>query len=131
MRRLCQELWNQVSTTTAPGASRTNEWDAVHRLTAVDAGNQRTEFTYDGRSRMVGIRQLLNGVEVSHRLFVWNGGEICEERDATGALVTKRYFPQGMKVETGPTAGAYYYTRDHLGSIRDLTGASGNVRARY
>jgi RHS repeat-associated protein len=122
---------NQVNTTTAPGASRTNEWDAMHRLIAVNAGIQRTEFTYDGRSRMVGIRQLLNGAEVSHRLFVWNGGDICEERDATGSGVTKRYFSQGVKIETGPTAGTYYYTRDHLGSIRELTDGSGNVRARY
>jgi hypothetical protein len=54
---------------------------------------------------------------------------ICEERDAAGA-VTKRFFPQGMKVESGPAAGNYYYTRDHLGSIRELTDSSGNVRAR-
>ena len=56
---------------------------------------------------------------------------ICEERDATGAIVTKRFFRPGVKLETGPTAGAYYYTRDHLGSIRELTDGSGNVRARY
>src|SRR6185503_17470611 len=53
-----------------------------------------------------------------------------EELDARGT-VTKRFFPQGVQVETGPTAGAYYYTRDHLGSIRELTDSSGNVRARY
>src|SRR6185436_14670523 len=39
---------NQLSITTAPGATRTNEWDAQDRLVAVNAGNQRTEFTYDG-----------------------------------------------------------------------------------
>ena len=62
---------------------------------------------------------------------VWCGGRICEERDASGANVTKRFYAQGVKLETGPTAGAYYYTRDHLGSIRELTDGSGNVRARY
>ena len=36
-----------------------------------------------------------------------------------------------MKLETGPNAGNYFYTRDHLGSIRELTDSSGNVRARY
>jgi len=36
-----------------------------------------------------------------------------------------------VKAETGPNAGAYYYTRDHLGSIRELTDGSGTVRARY
>jgi RHS repeat-associated protein len=97
---------------------------------AVTVGNQRTEFTYDGLSRRVAIRQLVNGSEISLRRFVWCGREICEERDAAGA-VTKRFFPQGMKVESGPSSGNYFYTRDHLGSIRELTDSSGNVRARY
>lgn len=121
---------NQLSTSTAAGASHTNEWDVANRLVAVNAGNQRTEFTYDGQSRVAGIRQLLNGAEVSHRLLVWNSGRICEERDTNG-VVTKRFFPQGIQFTTGTNAGVYYYTRDHLGSIRELTDSSGNVRARY
>lgn len=121
---------NEITTTTVPGITRTNEWDALDRLVAVNVGNQRTEFTYDGLSRRVGIRQLVNGSEVSLRRFVWCAEEICEERDAAGA-VTKRYFPQGVKIESGPAAGIYFYTRDHLGSIRELVDSSGNVRARY
>jgi RHS repeat-associated protein len=121
---------NQISTTTAPGASRTNEWDAKDRLVAVSAGNQRTEFTYDGMDRMVSIRHLANGAEVSFRRFVSCDNDICEERNAAGD-VTKRFFEQGMKVESGPKAGSYFYTRDHLGSIRELIDSSGNVRARY
>jgi len=121
---------NEISTTTATGASRSNEWDAVNRLVAVTVGNQRTEFTYDGLSRRVAIRKLVNGSEVSFRRFVWCGGQICEERDAAGA-VTKRFFPQGMKLLNGSNAGDYFFTRDHLGSVRELTDASGNLRARY
>jgi RHS repeat-associated protein len=121
---------NQISTSTAAGAFRTNEWDAEDRLIAVTTANQRTEFAYDGFGRRVAIRQLINGSEVSHRRFVWLGSKIREERDATGALV-KRYFPQGVTVESGPVTGTFYYTRDHLGSIRELTDSSGNVRARY
>lgn len=121
---------NQISTTTVPGASRTNEWDALDRLMAVNTGNERTEFTYDGGSRMVSIRKLVNGSEVSLRRFVWCGNRICEERDALGT-VTKRFFPQGVKLETGPAAGTYFYARDHLGSVRELTDSSGSVRARY
>jgi RHS repeat-associated protein len=122
---------NQISTSTAPAASRTNEWDAAHRLTAVNVGNQRTEFTYDGLSRLAAIRKLVDGSEVSLRRFVWCGEHICEERDASGANVTKRFFAEGVKVETGPNAGVYYYTGDHLGSVREVTDASGVVRARY
>ena len=31
----------------------------------------------------------------------------------------------------GRHAGAYFYSHDHLGSIRELTDSGGNVRARY
>jgi YD repeat-containing protein len=110
---------------------RTNEWDAKNRLTAVNAGSNRTEFTYDGMSRLAYIRQLQNGSEISFRRFVWHNGLICEERDKTGAIVNKRFFHEGVKLETGTNAGTYFYTRDHLGSIRELTDAGGNVRARY
>jgi len=111
--------------------TRTNEWDAQNRLAAVVTGNQRTEFGYDGKSRLAYIRQLQNGSAVSFRRFVWCRGRLCEERDATGTTVIKRFFPQGVKFETGTNAGFYYYTRDHLGSVRELTDGSGNVRARY
>jgi RHS repeat-associated protein len=121
---------NQLSTSTAPGFTRTNEWDAQDRLVAVNVGNQRAEYTYDGMGRRVAIRHLVNGSEVSHRRFVWCGDQICEERNAAGQVV-KRFFPQGMKVESGPSAGAFFYTRDHLGSVRELTDGGGNVRARY
>jgi RHS repeat-associated protein len=36
-----------------------------------------------------------------------------------------------MRLETGATAGNYYYTRDQLGSIRELTDTASNLRARY
>jgi RHS repeat-associated protein len=120
---------NQLGTS-VPGSPRTNEWDGKDRLTAVNAGNQRTEFTYDGLNRLAGIRQVVNGAEVSHRLFVWCDNQICEERDTNGT-VTKRFFSQGVKLETGTNAGAFYYTRDHLGSVRELTDSSGNLRVRY
>jgi RHS repeat-associated protein len=73
---------------------------------------------------------LTNGVEASFRSLVWRDNSICEERDAAGAVV-KRFYEQGMKVESGPTTGSFFYTRDHLGTICELTDSSGNVRSRY
>jgi RHS repeat-associated protein len=61
---------------------------------------------------------------------VWAGSRIAEEKDGQNNLV-KRYFRQGVQVVSGDKPGLYYYTRDHLGSIRELTDATGAVRARY
>jgi RHS repeat-associated protein len=79
---------------------------------------------------LVGIRSLVNGTETSRRQFLWCDEELCVERDGSG-IVSKRFFKQGVRFETGPSAGSYFYTRDHLGSIREMTDSSGTVRARY
>jgi RHS repeat-associated protein len=112
------------------GASRTNEWDAEQRLVSATSGNQRTEFGYDGVGKLVSIRQIVNGSEVSLRRLQWCDDEICAERDGAGA-VTKRYFNHGVQVVSGPAAGKYYNTVDHLGSIREMIDTNGTVRARY
>jgi hypothetical protein len=61
---------------------------------------------------------------------VWSGDTIAEERDATGANVTKRYFAEGEQRVGGADAGNYFYTRDHLGSIREITDVNGNLVAQ-
>jgi RHS repeat-associated protein len=61
-----------------------------------------------------------------HRML-WCGQALCEERDSTGATVTKRFFWQGEQI--GGTS--YFFNRDHLGSIRELTDSAASVRARY
>jgi RHS repeat-associated protein len=119
-----------TSDNSAAAGTISYQWDGEKRLSAVNVGNQSTQFSYDGRGRCIGILELVNGSEVSNRLFVWCGNELSEERTSTNA-VTKRYFPQGMQLATGATAGLYYYTRDHLGSIREMCDATGTIRAAY
>lgn len=62
----------------------------------------------------------------STKQFVWNGTEIGEERDANN-VVTRRFYPQGEQIG----GVSYYYTRDHLGSVREMTDSTGAVRASY
>jgi RHS repeat-associated protein len=105
-------------------------WDAEQRLASVIIGDLVTEFTYDGFGRRSGIRQLVKGNEVSNRRFLWCDDEIREER-AVGGKVSKRFFTQGVKNEAGVKSGNFYYTRDHLGSIREVTDSESTVVARY
>jgi len=58
--------------------------------------------------------------------WVWCGDQPCEERDANGN-VTKRFYVQGEQIGGVP----YYFTRDHLGSVREMVDANGTIRARY
>ena len=66
----------------------------------------------------------------SEKHFAWNGLELCEERDINNA-VTKRYYSQGMQVVSGSNSAGYFYTRDHLGSLREVTDTTGAIRAQY
>jgi len=113
------------------GASRTFEWDGTNRLVAINyiATNTRSEFSYDGLSRMVKIvEKSKNGRVASTRKFVWCGMDKCEFRDASDA-VSSFIYPQGEV--RGSTS--YFYTRDHLGSIREMrsTGKKGAIVARF
>jgi RHS repeat-associated protein len=106
--------------------TRAFEWDPLDRLTAVTSGTHRSEFAYNGVGQRVTVVEKDNGTVTNTKNLISIGSEICEERDASNS-VTKRYYAQGMQL--GPIS--YYYSRDHLGSIRELTDSSGAVQARY
>ena len=127
-RTLFYDLDGNQTTNAASTGTSTYEWDAQNRLTAVnEAGTNRSEFTYDGAGRRVKIVEKTNGVAYSTKTFVWCGSELREERDATGTNVTKRFFGQGEQI----SGTNYYFTKDHLGSIREMTDAGGTIHARY
>jgi RHS repeat-associated protein len=112
---------------------RQYEWDAAHRLVAFNQGTHRTEFGYDGFGRRTRIVEKENGNVVTDRLYVWCGSELCEERDASGTQVLKRFDPYGVQVgsQSGLAAGNYFFTTDHLSSIREMTDSQGLPRAVY
>jgi len=56
---------------------------------------------------------------------------MIQERDSTGATVTKNFYDEGEEWTGGGTAGDYIYTKDHLGSIREVLDSTGAVRNRY
>ncbi|MDD2711100.1 MAG: hypothetical protein PHV34_24235 [Verrucomicrobiae bacterium] len=106
---------------------RTFEWDAKNQLVAINQGTHRSEMVYDGIGRRVQIIEKENGAEVSNKRFVWVGRTLAEERDSSGAIVAKRFYLRGVQVGENN----FYYTQDHLASIREMLDASGTIRARY
>lgn len=62
----------------------------------------------------------------STKRFIWIGNRIAEERDANNNVL-RRFYPQGEQI----SGASYYYTRDHLGSMRELTDSTVAIRARY
>ena len=98
---------------------RTYQWDAKNRLIEAKRGTDTWQWSYNAFDQRVSEKK--NGV-VTKR-WVWAGGnQPAEERDAAGN-VTRRFYPQGEQ------AGAvkFFYTKDHLGSIREVLGANGTM----
>jgi RHS repeat-associated protein len=100
------------------------------KITQASTGNPTltSEFTYDGFSRWVKIVEKSNSNVTSTKQFVWCGTKVREERDANN-VVTKRFFGEGEQIVA--TSLKFYFTRDHLGSIREMTGNQGITRAQY
>src|SRR5258706_2607264 len=96
--------------TVAATAISTNgyAWDAANRLVGITNGTHVSEFTYDGLSRRVRIVEKDNGSTTSDKRFVWCSTELCEERDSTGATVTRRFLGHGEPIPRTH----YFITRD-------------------
>jgi RHS repeat-associated protein len=120
---------------TSNGTGQTYTWDAENRLSSITyTGGASTEFAYDGYSRRTRIHEKnAGGATTSDRRYLWCGGnQPCEERDASGSTVLKHFYMQGVYVPAASApANKLFYTKDHLGSIRELTDDNQNVVARY
>ena len=108
---------------TNDGAGKTYDWDAADRLVKITQGSNVTEFVYDGVGQRV--QEKLAGSVIKQ--WVWcDSPQPCEERDA-GNAVTRRFYAAGEQIGSS----AYFFTVDHLGSVREMTDATGAIRARY
>jgi RHS repeat-associated protein len=117
----------QQITPAKPG-DKTYQWDAEDRLVGIGytGTGQQTKLSYDGEGRCAQIQELNNGTVTSTRRFLWCGMERCEERDGYDNM-TKRFFTQGEEIAGQP----YYFLKDHLGSVWEMTDAGRNIRASY
>ena len=115
------------------------EWDAENRLHAINASTGRSEFVYDGLGHRVKITEKSpSGSVTSAAVFLWDGERLCEEfttiQVPLGQVImrSRAYYQEGWfdHFNSGASA-AYFYTRDHLGSIREVTDSTGAIHARY
>jgi len=122
---------NQLADSTTTLRNVRYEWDAENRLTAINLGMNRSEFAYDGLGRRIRIVEKTNGIVASSNYFLWCGAMLCEERDATGASARRRFFLGGESLVNTTNSGRYFYTKDHLRSVRETVDPNGTLTARY
>ena len=108
---------------TNDGNGKTYAYDAANRMVSITQASGVTGFVYNGLGQRV--QETLNGTLIKQ--WVWCGGaEPCEERDGSNN-VTKRFYSQGEQINGAP----FFFTYDHLGSVREMTDGTGTIRARY
>ncbi len=111
----------------------TYSYDVENRLLSIKEGSGNvSNITYDALGHEAIITESLNGTITSTKQFIWCGNSRCEARDASSNL-SNQYFAYGQVnfTNNGTTATNYYYTRDRLGSIREVTDANGNIVSQY
>ncbi len=104
--------------------TNTYSWDAENRLIQITypgSGNN-TQFSYDVFSRATKIEERTAGSVTSTLQHIWCDTARCEERDISGSLSNgKQFFDGGQVNFASSTPTTYFYTGDHLGSIREMT----------
>jgi RHS repeat-associated protein len=111
------------------GAGKTYEWDAENRLIKITQGGNVTVFVYNGLGQRV--QEKLNNTLIKQ--WVWCGGvfQPCEERNGSN-VVTKRFYEQGVQIPGASSpADKLFYTKDHLGSVREVVDDNEVVRGRW
>lgn len=99
------------------------EWDAKNRLLKIIDGTHESEFAYDGLDRRVRIIETDNSIEQSNLVFVWDNRQIAQRRASNGSSVERSYYGHGFVEGTAD----YFYTKDHLGSIREVVASDGTT----
>ena len=108
--------------------TNTYSWDGENRLIKITypGSVNNTAFSYDGPGNRVEIVETTDSAVTSTKQFVFAAGDIAEARDGVGNLLNQ-FFGSGQTAE----GSSYFYTRDHLGSVREMTDSDETVQAAY
>ena len=114
-------------------------WDVENRLVGIQYGvdsGERTEFSYDGLGRRVGIREYHGNVLLTERRFQWSGSKLAKSIYQTGIGYPAHYYEEfqaGTTPGTSPTDDGYLI-KDNLGSVwgtSDSVGSGNGNAAAY
>ncbi len=116
---------------------RSYEWDIHSRLKKVTWGTGKTtEFNYNALAQRCESIDTVAGVVTRH-FYLFDGIRLIDRRTGTTAdtaTIDRRYFSQGEQRKNGSSWENYFYSRDHLGSIREVVksvGGTNTLVARY
>jgi len=101
---------------------REYRWDQRNRLVRMLSGTHESVYDYDGQSRRTRITEKENSVQTKQETFIWCGPRICQKR--SGSTVERSYFGNGFEENA---ADDYFYTSDHLGSVREVVASNGTT----
>lgn len=77
-------------------------------------------------ARNVKIVESTGGSVTNTQQFLWTGIQRIEVRNAAGD-VTSRFYRCGESIN----GSSYFYTRDHIHSVREMTSSNGSIQAQY
>ncbi len=93
--------------------SRTFEWDARDRLSAINWATHRDEVVYNALRERVRLTRKDGGTTVEDITYAWcTDTRLCEERSSTGTTTRDTMF--GVARSTGTSS---VYLRDHLETV--------------
>jgi RHS repeat-associated protein len=105
--------------------STTSDGSTSRKINYPGTGNY-SQFAYDANGLNVAIFEGSAGTTSSTQKFVWDDSRRCESRTSTGSL-NSQFFQYGEVQSSTP----YFYSADHQGSIRELTGNTGAIMGQY
>jgi RHS repeat-associated protein len=111
--------------------NRTYGWDEENRLVGVTNGSASAQITYDPFGRPAILTQQ-SGTNVYRHWFIWSLGRVIEEWNISNNIASFAWFyPDGCQTWSYSSHIApVMMSRDHLGSIRELTDYNGNLLVR-
>jgi len=103
-------------------------YDYENRLTGATDGTTTAAYVFDAFGRR--ISKTVGGVTTN---FLYDGDNLIAEYDLSGALLRKYIFSDEIDEPVAIINGTntYYYNRDGLGSVTELTDNTGAVAEKY